>query len=53
MRSSSTLPPYSSRELYLIEQAFAKLKALLRSAAARTVTDLKQGDPAGHRGHHP
>lgn len=25
-----------------IEQAFAKLKALLRSAAARTVTDLRQ-----------
>ena len=33
------LPPYSP-DFNLIEQAFAKLKALLRSAAARTVTDL-------------
>ena len=33
------LPPYSP-DFNPIEQAFAKLKALLRSAAARTVTDL-------------
>ena len=33
------LPPYSP-DLDPIEQAFAKLKALLRSAAARTVPDL-------------
>ncbi len=33
------LPPYSP-EFNLIEQIFAKLKALLRSAAARTVPDL-------------
>lgn len=35
------LPPYSP-DFNPIEQAFAKLKALLRSAAARTVTDLWQ-----------
>ena len=35
------LPPYSP-DLNPIEQVFAKLKALLRSAAARTVTDLWQ-----------
>lgn len=34
------LPPYSP-DFNPIEQAFAKLKALLRSAAARTVTELK------------
>ena len=34
------LPSYSP-DFNPIEQAFAKLKALLRSAAARTVTDLK------------
>ena len=33
------LPPYSP-DFNPIEQAFAKLKALLRSASARTVTDL-------------
>ena len=33
------LPPYS-RDLNPIEQAFAKLKALSRKAAARTVDDL-------------
>ena len=33
------LPPYSP-DFNPIEQAFAKLKALLRTAAARTVTDL-------------
>ena len=33
------LPPYSP-DLNPIEMAFAKLKALLRSAAARTVSDL-------------
>jgi transposase len=33
------LPPYSP-DLNPIEQAFAKLKALLRKAAARTVTTL-------------
>jgi transposase len=33
------LPPYSP-DLNPIEQAFAKLKALLRSAAARTIPDL-------------
>ena len=33
------LPPYSP-DLNPIEQAFAKLKALLRSASARTVSDL-------------
>jgi transposase len=33
------LPPYSP-DFNPIEQAFAKLKSLLRSAAARTVTDL-------------
>jgi transposase len=33
------LPPYSP-DFNPIEQAFAKLKALLRSAAARTVSDL-------------
>ena len=33
------LPPYSP-EFNPIELAFAKLKALLRSAAARTVSDL-------------
>ena len=33
------LPPYSP-DFNLIEQAFAKLKALLRTACARTVTDL-------------
>ena len=35
------LPPYSP-DFNPIEQVFAKLKALLRSAAARTVTDLHQ-----------
>ncbi len=35
------LPPYSP-DFNPIEQVFAKLKALLSSAAARTVTDLKQ-----------
>ena len=34
------LPPYSP-DFNPIEQAFAKLKALLRSAAARTVPDLR------------
>ena len=33
------LPPYSP-DFNPIEQAFAKLKALLRTAAARTVSDL-------------
>jgi transposase len=33
------LPPYSP-DFNPIEQAFAKLKALLRKAAARTVPDL-------------
>ena len=33
------LPPYSP-DFNPIEQAFAKLKALLRKAAARTVDDL-------------
>jgi transposase len=33
------LPPYSP-DFNPIEQAFAKLKALLRSAAARTVPEL-------------
>jgi transposase len=35
------LPPYSP-DLNPIEMAFAKLKALLRKAAARTVEDLWQ-----------
>jgi transposase len=35
------LPPYSP-EFNPIEQVFAKLKAVLRGAAARTVTDLHQ-----------
>jgi transposase len=35
------LPPYSP-DLNPIEQAFAKLKALLRSAAARTISQLEQ-----------
>ena len=35
------LPPYSP-DFNPIEQAFAKLKALLRSAAARTTADLHQ-----------
>ena len=35
------LPPYSP-EFNPIEQAFAKLKHLLRSAAARTVPDLRE-----------
>ena len=35
------LPPYSP-DFNPIEQAFAKLKALLRSAAARTIAELKQ-----------
>ena len=35
------LPPYSP-DLNPIEQAFAKLKALLRKAAARTVEDLSK-----------
>lgn len=35
------LPPYSP-DLNPIEQVFAKLKTLLRTAAARTVTDLRQ-----------
>ena len=34
------LPPYSP-DLNPIENAFAKLKALLRKAAARTVDDLE------------
>lgn len=34
------LPPYSP-DLNPIEQVFAKLKALLRSAAARTITELE------------
>ena len=34
------LPPYSP-DFNPIENAFAKLKALLRTAAARTVTDLR------------
>ncbi len=34
------LPPYSP-DFNPIEQVFAKLKALLRSAAARTVTELE------------
>ncbi len=33
------LPPYSP-DFNLIEQLFAKLKALLRSAAARTISGL-------------
>jgi len=35
------LPPYSPN-FNPIERAFAKLKALLRSAAARTVSDLRE-----------
>jgi transposase len=35
------LPPYSP-DFNPIEQAFAKLKALLRSAAARTLAELRQ-----------
>ena len=35
------LPPYSLH-FYPIEQVFAKLKALLRSAASRTTADLHQ-----------
>jgi transposase len=35
------LPPYSP-DLNPIEQAFAKLKALLRAAAARTITSLEE-----------
>jgi transposase len=35
------LPPYSP-DLNPIEQAFSKLKALLRKAAARTIEDLWQ-----------
>ena len=38
-RDTSALPPYSP-DFNPIEQAFAKLKALLRKAAARTVDDL-------------
>jgi transposase len=36
MRAFMYLPPYSPDLLNPIEQAFAKLKALLRSAGART-----------------
>ena len=43
------LPPYSP-DFNPIEQAFAKLKALLRKTAARTIPDLwqaiKKRDPA-------
>ena len=38
-RHVTLLPPYSP-DFNPIEQAFAKLKALLRKAAARTVDDL-------------
>jgi transposase len=34
------LPPYKSPDLNPIEQAFAKLKALLRAKALRTVDAL-------------
>ena len=37
----SPLPPYSP-DFNPIEQAFAKLKAQLRTAAARTIPDLWQ-----------
>ena len=39
VRSLFTLPAYSP-DFNPIEQAFAKLKALLRTAGARTVPDL-------------
>ena len=35
-----SLPPYSP-DFKLIEQAFVKLKTLLRSAAVRTITELE------------
>ena len=38
------LPPYSP-DFNPIEMAFAKLKALLRAAAARTIPDLWQASP--------
>ncbi len=46
------LPPYSP-EFNPIEQIFAKLKALLRSAAARTVPDLMERHPARFHPLHP
>ena len=42
------LPPYSP-DLNPIEMAFAKLKALLRAAAARTIPDLWQAIAAALR----
>jgi len=41
IKTASAVPPYSPN-LNPIEQAFAKLKAFLRKAAARTVDDLWQ-----------
>ena len=41
-RSSAYLPPYSP-DFNPIENAFAKLKALLRNAAERTVDGLWTG----------
>ena len=41
-RSLRYLPPYSPDFNPAIEMAFAKLKALLRAAAARTIPDLWQ-----------
>jgi transposase len=46
------LPPYSP-EFNPIEQAFAKLKALLRSAAARTVSDLCRSSAKPSRASRP
>ena len=46
------LPPYSP-DLNPIEQGFAKLKALLRKAAARTVDELGQPSQACSTSSHP
>ena len=40
MSPSHRLPEGAAQTALTIEQAFAKLKALLRSAAARTIPDL-------------
>jgi transposase len=46
------LPPYSP-DLNPIEMAFAKLKAHLRQAAARTLEDLRQALADGLKNFHP
>ena len=46
------LPPYSP-DCTPIEQAFSKIKAILRGLGARTQEALQEAVPSGHRGDHP